>query len=137
MKIRVLDLFSGAGGLSQGLKEASRRFATVRAVENDPAAAASYAHNHGKTKVYTGKIEDWLTSEDVPRADIVIGGPPCQGFSALGKKDVLDGRNQLWQYYAETIHRAEPRYFVLENVPAFLKSVQFEQFRGLCEPAAS
>ena len=133
-KIRVLDLFSGAGGLSQGLREASRRFTTVRAVENDAAAAASYAHNHGKAKVFAGKIEDWLTSEDVPSADIVIGGPPCQGFSALGKQDVLDERNHLWEYYAETIHRAQPKYFVLENVPAFLKSVQFERFEELCEP---
>lgn len=133
-KIRVLDLFSGAGGLSEGFAEASKRFTTVRAVENDDSAAASYAQNQGKDKVFVGKIEDWLRNEDVPSADLVIGGPPCQGFSALGKQDVLDDRNQLWIRYAETIHKAQPKYFILENVAAFLKSVQFGRFRERCQP---
>jgi DNA (cytosine-5)-methyltransferase 1 len=70
----------------------------------------------------------------VPSADLVIGGPPCQGFSALGKQDVLDERNHLWLRYAETIRKAQPKYFVLENVPAFLKSVQYGRFKQQCEP---
>jgi DNA (cytosine-5)-methyltransferase 1 len=132
--VRVLDLFSGAGGLSTGFALASKRYSTVRAVESDEAAAASYAANHGDDKVYAGTIEDWLRGEDVPPAELVIGGPPCQGFSALGKQDVLDTRNQLWLRYAETIRKAQPKYFVLENVPAFLKSVHYERFRQQCEP---
>jgi DNA (cytosine-5)-methyltransferase 1 len=126
--IRVLDLFSGAGGLSEGFRQASVRFQTVRAVEYDAAAAATYEANHGNQTAYAGRIEDWLRDEDVPSADIVIGGPPCQGFSALGKQDVKDERNQLWEYYARTIQKAMPRYFVLENVPAFLNSEQFTRF---------
>jgi DNA (cytosine-5)-methyltransferase 1 len=133
-KIRVLDLFSGAGGLSKGFALASKRYATVRAVESDVAAAASYAANHGDGKVYAGTVEDWLKSEGVPAADLVIGGPPCQGFSALGKQDVLDQRNQLWLRYAETIRRAQPKFFVLENVPAFLKSPHYHRFQQQCEP---
>ncbi|WP_082960586.1 DNA cytosine methyltransferase [Mycobacterium sp. E1214] len=131
----MLDLFSGAGGLSEGFAQASDRFETVRAVESDLAAAASYAENHGDDVVFAGRIEHWLKTEDVPPADVVIGGPPCQGFSALGKQDVLDKRNQLWLRYADTIRRAEPKYFLLENVPAFLKSDQFKRFKRQCHPS--
>jgi DNA (cytosine-5)-methyltransferase 1 len=133
--VRVLDLFGGAGGLSEGLTQASDRFVTVRAVESDLAAAATYAENHSAEVVYAGEIESWLKDEDTPRADIVIGGPPCQGFSALGRQDVLDQRNQLWLRYAETIRRARPQYFILENVPAFLGSDQFTRFKRQCQPS--
>jgi len=139
-EIRVLDLFSGAGGLSEGFSRASatrtatHRYSTVRAVESDLTAAASYEANHGKETVFAGAIEDWLRVEDVPAADLVIGGPPCQGFSALGKKDVNDKRNQLWEYYAQTIVKANPQFFVLENVPRFLNSPQFTQFEEMCGP---
>ncbi|MGC4109827.1 MAG: DNA cytosine methyltransferase [Nocardioides sp.] len=132
--VRVLDLFSGAGGLSEGLTHGSDVFTTVRAVESDKSAAASYAENHSADIVYPGRIEDWLRAEAVPEADLIIGGPPCQGFSALGKQSVLDERNQLWLRYAETIRRAKPRYFVLENVPAFLTSEQFKRFKRQCQP---
>jgi DNA (cytosine-5)-methyltransferase 1 len=134
-KIRVLDLFSGAGGLSEGFSQASDRFQTVRAVESNLAAAATYAENHGNDVVFPGQVENWLKNEDVPDADIVIGGPPCQGFSALGKQNVLDKRNQLWLRYADTIRKAEPQYFILENVPAFLRSDQFRRFKRQCQPS--
>ncbi len=133
--IRVLDLFSGAGGLSAGLRRASARFDTARAVESDYSAAATYEANHGKDSVYAGRIQDWLKNEDVPAADIVVGGPPCQGFSSLGKGDIEDDRNQLWLRYADAIRKARPSYFVLENVPAFLSSPQFVRFRKQCWPS--
>ncbi|MGV0646746.1 DNA cytosine methyltransferase [Mycolicibacterium sp. XJ2546] len=135
LEIQLLDLFSGAGGLSEGFTRASDRYATVRAVESDPAAAASYSANHGHEIVFAGRIEDWLKNEPVPQSDVVIGGPPCQGFSALGKRDAFDARNQLWLQYAETILRAKPKYFVLENVPAFLTSEHFARFKRLCQPS--
>ena len=133
-EIRVLDLFSGAGGLSAGFGAESTRFRTVRAIEHDKAAAATYAENHDPATVFAGGIEDWLKSESVPDADVVIGGPPCQGFSALGKQEMLDERNHLWLRYAETIRKSEPRYFVLENVPQFLTSVQLARFKRQCQP---
>lgn len=132
--VRVLDLFCGAGGLSEGFSQASDRFATVHAVEHDVAAAATYAENHGSAAVHAGSIEDWLKDGDVPPADVIIGGPPCQGFSALGKQDMRDHRNQLWLRYADTIRRAQPKYFVLENVPAFLTSEQLRRFKRQCQP---
>jgi len=84
--------------------------------------------------VFSGTIQEWLKAETPPDADVVIGGPPCQGFSPLGNQDALDERNQLWLRYAETIRRVRPQYFLLENVPAFLKSVQFSRFKRQCQP---
>ncbi|WP_081920496.1 DNA cytosine methyltransferase [Terrabacter tumescens] len=126
-ELTVLDLFAGAGGLTAGLHEGSSRFRTVRAVEMDVEAAASYAENFTDV-VYAGGIEQWLHEEDVPDVDIVVGGPPCQGFSPLGKQDANDERNTLWRHYVETIRRAKPQMFLMENVPAFLKSPQFDIF---------
>jgi DNA (cytosine-5)-methyltransferase 1 len=133
-EIRVIDLFSGAGGLATGFSQVSTRFRTLRAVEHDVPAAATYRENHDPQTVYAGGIEDWLKTEATPAADLVLGGPPCQGFSALGKRDVLDERNQLWLRYAETIRKTQAKYFVLENVPAFLKSVQLTRFKRQCQP---
>lgn len=133
-EIRVLDLFSGAGGLSAGIGAASTRFQTLRAVEHDQAAAATYAENNDPETVFAGGIQDWLKAEAAPEADLVIGGPPCQGFSALGKQQKLDERNQLWLRYAETIRKSQPKYFVLENVPQFLTSVQLIRFKRQCQP---
>jgi len=133
-KIRVLDLFAGAGGLTAGFHAASDRFVTVRAVEMDKAAAASYEATFGKGIVYAGTIQEWLASEEVPEVDLIVGGPPCQGFSTLGKQDEEDERNSLWTQYAETIVRAKPKYFVVENVAAFAKSSQFRDFQDAVKP---
>ncbi len=126
-RIRVLDLFAGAGGLTCGFHAASDRFETVTAVEMDVDAAATYRQNFGDV-VYQGSIQEWLATGQVPRADVIVGGPPCQGFSTLGKQDAEDERNTLWHEYAKTIALAKPKYFVVENVATFLKSKQYEDF---------
>lgn len=138
-KIATLDLFAGAGGLSEGLNTApGGRFKIVRAVEWEAAAAATYSLNHGGElqggrvdggPVYMGAIEDWLREEGVPPVDVVVGGPPCQGFSTLNRDGVGAHRNELWRLYAQTVQKATPRYFILENVPAFLGSEQWNVFR--------
>lgn len=132
--ITMLDLFAGAGGLTAGFHAASDRFRVERAVELDTAAAATYAATFGEDLVYRGGIEDWLRDEDVPNVDLIVGGPPCQGFSMLGKRDATDKRNYLWQEYAATILRAQPKYFVVENVAAFAKSQQFRDFTESTQP---
>ena len=138
--VRTLDLFAGAGGLTTGLSSApGLRIDPVAAVEFDKAAAATYTLNHGGHivggrlvggPVYAGPIQDWLADVPPVEVDLVVGGPPCQGFSTLGKQDVDDERNFLWRKYAEAVQRSTPRYFVLENVPAFLTSPQWEVFRA-------
>ncbi|WOP19306.1 DNA cytosine methyltransferase [Raineyella sp. LH-20] len=141
--VRTLDLFAGAGGLTTGLSLADGlKILPVCAVEADESAAATYTLNHGGRiadgrvvggTVYAGRIEDWLADNAEIDVDLVVGGPPCQGFSTLGKQDADDKRNVLWRKYAEAVHRSAPRYFVLENVPAFLTSPQWEVFQDELE----
>lgn len=133
-KIRVLDLFAGAGGLTAGFHQASSRFTSIAAVEQDLAAAASYEATFGEGIVFAGSIQDWLKTAEMPTdVDIIVGGPPCQGFSTLGKQDAEDVRNTLWQHYAKAIERLRPKYFVVENVAAFAASPQFVEFTALTE----
>jgi len=98
-------------------------------VEWDLQAAATYAANYGAEHTYCGDIAE-LRTADVPRADVVIGGPPCQGFSNLGSRNVSDPRNKLWQEYLRVVAHAKPKIFVIENVDRFLTSGEFEAPQG-------
>src|SRR4051794_7743671 len=104
-ELRVVDLFAGCGGLTAGLV-ATGGFRPVAAVEHDAHAAATYAMNFGE-HVYVGDIAQWLRGP-LPLAEIVVGGPPCQGFSTLGKQDPADPRNTLWERYVEALKRIRP-----------------------------
>lgn len=123
-KLRVVDLFAGCGGLTSGF-HSTERYQTAGAVEFDLAAAATYAANFGENNVYPGDIAEWVKG-DLPHADVVIGGPPCQGFSSLGKRDADDPRNSMWRHYVEALVKIQPKAFLLENVPQFQRSRQFE-----------
>lgn len=122
-----IDLFAGAGGMTQGFVDAGGR--PVFAVEWDSAAAETYAANFGN-HVFDGDVADVAT---FPRADIIIGGPPCQGFSQLGTRDPEDPRNSLWEQYLRTVSTVLPAVFVMENVPQLLSSEHFAQFRTAAE----
>jgi DNA (cytosine-5)-methyltransferase 1 len=122
-RLTVIDLFAGAGGLSEGFARNSH-FRTKAAVEHNPLAAATFKANHPAVDVFAGDIADWLR-DGVPSADVVVGGPPCQGFSNLGARQVRDPRNALWRRYVDALTAVEPLFFVLENVADFLRSGQF------------
>lgn len=122
-KPTVIDLFAGCGGMTVGF--AAEGFDPILAVEWDRFAAATYAANFGEGHVRAGDIADVKNSE-IPRADLIIGGPPCQGFSNLGLKRLDDPRNQLWREYMRFITKAKPLAFVIENVDRFCKSPEFE-----------
>ena len=128
-RLTTIDLFAGCGGLSCGFKQAADQLnvdlAVAQAVEMDHTASATYASNFGD-HVYVGKIETWLKEETLPSCDIMVGGPPCQGFSALGKQDPKDPRNKLWKSYVEAVARIRPKFFVMENVPQFQKSREYK-----------
>lgn len=126
-----IDLFSGAGGLACGFERAG--FRSVWAVEIDPDAAATYEANFGHA-VFSGPIEQ---VKEVPvHADLVVGGPPCQGFSPLGKmspRAAHEEMNQLWRQYLRIVEMVEPKVFVVENVPEFIRSAEAQRMMALAE----
>jgi DNA (cytosine-5)-methyltransferase 1 len=128
-KYRVIDLFCGAGGFTLGFKSTGR-FESVLANDFDYAAAATYMANFDGPCV-EGDIHELLNSDwKLPAADVVIGGPPCQGFSLLNKKKQGDPRKELWRAYMKVVDLVRPAVFVMENVPELLKSGEFEQIRS-------
>lgn len=126
----LVDLFAGCGGLTSGFV-ATGVFEPVHAVENDLQAAATYATNFGD-HLFVGNMEERVAGS-WPRADVVVGGPPCQGFSALGRRDPDDPRNRLWRPYVTALKRMRPAFFVIENVPQFLNSSELRQLSAECE----
>lgn len=119
----LIDLFAGCGGMTVGF--AAEGFSPLLAVEWEKAAAATYAANFGEDHTIPGDIAE-VPNRDIPRADVIIGGPPCQGFSNLGLKDLNDPRNQLWREYVRFVQRAKPKVFVVENVDRFASSPEFQ-----------
>lgn len=121
-RLRLLDLFAGCGGLTSGFLSTGA-FEAVGAVEHDLDAAATYAVNFGE-HIHVGDIADWTWSGGAP-VDVVVGGPPCQGFSRLGRRDPDDPRNVLWKEYVRVLQSVRPTFFVLENVAPFLRAGQY------------
>ncbi len=130
--MNIVDLFAGCGGLSQGFHAFKPgAFRTVGAVELDIAAASTYAANFaeeagGTDHIYAGDIAGWDPESVGSPVDVILGGPPCQGFSGLGKEDPNDPRNQLWKEYVRVVLALQPKIFVIENVDRFLRSREFE-----------
>lgn len=122
----AIDLFAGAGGLSEGLLAAGVNVAV--AIEHHPHPALTHAFNHPGTTVLCGDIRE--LSIDVLKhhlkrrtgqtnVDLVAGGPPCQGFSPAGKQDRNDPRNSLFEEFLRVVEHFKPRMFLFENVPGF------------------
>ncbi|HKQ51671.1 MAG TPA: DNA cytosine methyltransferase [Pyrinomonadaceae bacterium] len=131
---RLIDLFSGAGGMTLGFtEEFGNPFVPVWANDKDPDAAATYNANFGNHCI----VDDIVTLlEDpqtvIPKADVVIGGPPCQGFSLLNKERDNDPRKHLWRPFMDVVERAEADVFVIENVPQILGS---NEHQGIIQAA--
>ncbi len=121
---RVIDLFCGAGGFSRGFADAG--FVPVLANDFAAAAVATYRANFDPSGEHSvlGDLTALLADPtfEVPRADVVVGGPPCQGFSLLNKQRVGDERRDLWRPFLEVVRRSRAAVFVMENVPQLLRS---------------
>lgn len=123
MKPKVIDLFAGVGGFSLGFENAG--FDIILANEYDESIADSYKLNHPNTEMIIADITS-LPIEDtflnyVGNVDVIIGGPPCQGFSQKGQRKVInDERNFLFKHYVKVVTFVKPQYFVMENVPNLL-----------------
>lgn len=128
MTYKLIDLFSGAGGMTLGFadKRFCGEFQSVLAVDNDWASTNTHEQNF-KGAVVNGNIEVWLEQNPkIPSADVVIGGPPCQGFSLLNKNRSGDERRALWEPYLEVVEKSGAAVFVMENVAELLKSDELQ-----------
>lgn len=131
MPIRLIDLFAGAGGLTEGFRMAfGDAIEPVWANDFNKYAVDTYNRNFGPHCVY-GDIVDVLDNPNtqIPQADIVTGGPPCQGFSLLNKNREGDPRKELWRPFMEVVRRSGCDVFVMENVPQLLASEEHEAIR--------
>src|SRR4051794_15447302 len=129
-----MDLFAGCGGVTLGFKKTCR-FQPVFAIELDVDAAATYERNFGR-HIARNADGNPLAIEDVPRfppVDVIIGGPPCQGFSPLNMLGVRLERRGLWREYLRALDEAKPRAFVMENVPELLRSAEYAAFKAEAE----
>lgn len=111
----MIDLFAGAGGLSLGFEMAG--FQPIWANDNNKWACETYEANFGPGIMHCCDIKG---IGEFPKADIVVGGYPCQGFSLAGKRLVTDPRNKLYLEYARCLREVAPKFFVAENVPGML-----------------
>lgn len=125
LKPTVIDLFSGVGGLSLGAARAGFRVAL--AVELDEHAFSAHTLNFPSSKHWKADIAELNGSQLLQYSELasgnldgLIGGPPCQGFSTIGKRNVLDPRNNLFVKFLELAGQCQPKFFLVENVPGIL-----------------
>lgn len=137
-KLTAIDLFSGCGGLTQGLKRAG--FCVLGAVEIDERASATYTLNHPEVHVWPQDIRG-LSARAITRRlrirkgqlDLLAGCPPCQGFSTMrtlnGNRSNRDKRNDLLLEFLRLVEELEPKAIMMENVPGLAKNGRFKLFR--------
>lgn len=125
---RILDLFSGAGGFSYGI-EKNPHFKTLLALDSNENALKTFKYNLPDSEVVVGDITDSAIKKSIVEKakkyniNMIIGGPPCQGFSLKGKKLGLeDARNYLFKEYLTIVEKIQPEVFIIENVKALLST---------------
>jgi len=123
---KVVDLFSGAGGLSLGAARAG--FNVYAAIEIDKESSSAHRANFPKTVHLDQDIlglsgDKLLSTLEFAKGDLagIVGGPPCQGFSHIGKNDIKDSRNELFVEFFRIVAEILPKFFLVENVPGIMK----------------
>lgn len=129
-----MDLFSGAGGISVGVKSAG--FIKVASVEIDPDASNTLRRNFPETKHFEMPIENLsesLLDKELSgqRINVIFGGPPCNGFSVAGLRNPSDPRNQLFKEYIRIVRYFKPEFIVMENVPGILTMEKGKVFQEI------
>ena len=119
--MNAIDLFAGCGGLSKGFMDAG--FDIIVGVDNDQDALNTFARNHHGAKVLNADLSKQETFDEIKRIagdksiDVIIAGPPCQGFSLTGPRNFDDERNKLYLAVLEMVKQYQPKGFIIENVP--------------------
>ena len=131
MNLKVVDLFSGCGGLSLGIQNAG--FDVVAGFDNWDLAVEVYRKNF-KHQVFLADLENLQEHLEIIKSlepNIIAGGPPCQDFSSAGKRDESLGRGDLTISFAEIITAIRPQFFIMENVDRFVKSTKYKEAKEL------
>lgn len=132
--LNFIDVFSGAGGLSCGMELAGLK--CILGIEMDKHAANTFALNHKHAETFCGDIRE-LSQEKLAaylkgqKVDAVIGGPPCQGFSTVGKGDPNDVRNMLFREFVRIVKSTSPNFIVIENVTGILAQKNEKTLRSI------
>lgn len=140
--MNAIDLFAGCGGLSKGFMDAG--YNIILGVDNDQAALATFAKNHNGTVPMNADLSKQETFDEILRIagnrsiDVIIAGPPCQGFSLTGPRNFDDKRNKLYLAVFEMVKQYQPKGFIIENVPGMatlydgqIKDEILRRFRAL------
>lgn len=133
----AVDLFCGAGGLSLGLEQAGIKSVLANEIEKD--FAKTHSMNFPNCKMLNKSIGEVDFRAELASAglsgkiDIVAGGPPCQGFSTVGKKDAADPRNSLFLQFLRAVDEAQPRFVIFENVAGFKRLYGGEMYKRTAE----
>lgn len=117
-KLKVIGLFSGCGGLDLGFKQSGYDIVWANDILKD--ACETYKLNIGNHIVNEDITK--IDLDTIPKADLIIGGPPCQGFSGIGKRDPNDTRSSLVYSYLEVVKKVQPKIFLFENVTGLKSS---------------
>jgi len=124
--LRAVSMFSGCGGFCEGIELAG--FKVLAAVEKDRFAAETYRKNFPGVRLLEGDAVEFLKRnsetaswvKDLKNIDLLFGGPPCQGFSQIGTRDIHDERNSLYKEFVRVLGNLRPKMFLMENVPNLL-----------------
>lgn len=135
-----VDLFCGAGGMTQGLLKAG--FKPVASVEVNPVASETYTRNFQECHHFCGDIKtfnpkNWQGDLSSTEVHLVVGGPPCQGFSVAGKRNPEDNRNRLFEEFIRVVAEIRPWYVVMENVPGILTIKNGAVKKAICDAFAA
>jgi DNA (cytosine-5)-methyltransferase 1 len=124
--VKIISLFSGAGGLDLGFEKAG--FKTIWANDFDRAIWETYKANFPKVKFNIRNISD-ISVDEIPPADGIIGGPPCQSWSEAGaRRGINDKRGQLFFDYIRILKEKNPKFFLVENVSGILRPKNYDAF---------
>jgi DNA (cytosine-5)-methyltransferase 1 len=138
--IKCLDLFSGCGGMSLGLswsRAGGLAIESIAAIDIWAAACATYERNLGIAPHVDGVSAELVSAvlDDIGSVDLVVGGPPCQGFSTSGKRALSDKRNHLVKSFLDAVELAQPKAFVMENVTGFTTFQEGQLFEEVLQRA--